>query len=282
MSNKQFLAKIGVFALLGVNVGAYYMFWPHHDGGAKSEAKSPEGEKGHVQLLPSAPAKQPTPEKPKENPAGSLTNAVPLNIPAPPKLEAKELTPDELAAKLLEHIRKEKEGGTAPVTIVQPASKPLDETKPIIPVPPLFPAEQPKTLPKLDGEPIKPAAFDGVTSPLPTHGVWAFQTRKEKVGGQIMVLAKHRNGDEFSIGCQQFVVATDGSEAVASGGVVCIGAGMTVSCSSLKLALKASRLLFEEQVLMSPTAAPGSYMRFERVVWEFPVAEPKSALGAPK
>src|SRR5262245_36653231 len=52
MGNKQLFAQIGVFALLGLNVGAYYVFWPHKESGAQSESKALPQAKAQTRLLP--------------------------------------------------------------------------------------------------------------------------------------------------------------------------------------------------------------------------------------
>src|SRR4051812_47151691 len=40
MSVKQFFAQVAVFSLLGVNVAAYYFFWPSQGGWSSGEGKS--------------------------------------------------------------------------------------------------------------------------------------------------------------------------------------------------------------------------------------------------
>ncbi len=285
MSQRQLFAKIGVFVLLGVNVGAYYMFWPHHDGRAKSETKSPQGERGEAQLLPAPPTKEPIPARPKEIPAGPLADAVPLNAPASAKIETKELSSDELAAKLLEHIRKEKEGTNPPVVVVPPSMpSPFDEKKFVIPdkveipVPPMFPdARKPKALPPLEGNPLKPGAdisSVGVTSPLTPKtppNPWTLTT--ETVGTQTLLLAKLRNTAEFRVYCDRVQSKPGGGEVVAEGNVFFSGAGAGVRCGRLTIPLGEARLIFEEQVVLTPSPGAGA-MRSERIVWELPLNTP--------
>src|SRR5438876_8867969 len=79
--DKQVFAKVGVFVLLGLNVGAYYLFWPRQQGAPKQETNRPHEEKGEVALLPTKSDKALTPSKPQEFPAGSLDHAVVLPPP---------------------------------------------------------------------------------------------------------------------------------------------------------------------------------------------------------
>lgn len=258
--DKQLFAKIGVFALLGLNVGAYYVFWPHQNGGAKSEAKAQPEEKGEVKLMP---------VKPKELPAKSLDDAVPLSLSTPPKLpEAKSGTEDELVEKLLTRIKEQTRDSED-----KPAAPPklLDmKTIPHLPPPD---AGKPGTLPDLDGKALKPENV-GVTSPLVPRvppSPWSIHT--EAANGKTLLVDKSQRpkGDpvEFRITCSRYETKADSIQAF---GVTFTGAGLKGDCERAIISLDRECVIFEGHV-------------FERIIWEPSATAPASrpaALGAPK
>src|SRR4051812_17123537 len=72
--SRQLLAKVGVFVLIVVNLGAYYVFWPDSHHG--SSADKSDGPGKSLQMASNASAAQPgDPWKPSgpfaETPAGS-------------------------------------------------------------------------------------------------------------------------------------------------------------------------------------------------------------------
>ncbi len=77
MEGNQSLAKIGVFLLLGINVGAYYYFWPRNQEASKPAANAAAPEKGATKLVPTSGTaeEQDAPPTP-----------FPLSIPGQPKL----------------------------------------------------------------------------------------------------------------------------------------------------------------------------------------------------
>jgi hypothetical protein len=303
MAHKQLFAQIGVFVLLGLNVGAYYVFWPHHDGGSKSEAKSPRQEKGEVHLLPAPPDKQLNTAKPKEFPANPRGDAVPLSIPSSASKSDKEMSVDDPVSKLLDHIKKESAAGN------QPPAGPFDEKNYVIPekqdnpaktseLPAirLIPADnKPKPLPSLNADPLLPDTRNpnvGVTSALTPKlppGPWLLHT--EAVGDQTLLVAKLRQPAsarplaEFRVLCDRLETKGSGGDVQAVGRVTFAGAGLKGACQRLTLRLHESRLVFEDQVyLVQETVAAGN-LSGDRIVWEIPTHAFDATgpvLGAPK
>ena len=102
-------------------------------------------------MLPSKSDKPADVTKPKVLPPNSFKDAVPVSLPAPPKLPEQEIKADEAVNKLLDHIKKETEA--AKVVIPPPMVFP-DEKKDLVPdkvdppaFPPLFEDKKPKALP---------------------------------------------------------------------------------------------------------------------------------------
>ena len=252
MSNNQLFAKIGVFVLLGLNVGAYYIFWPSHDAGSRSEAKAPKEEKGTAQLLPA----QTTVAKPREIAPASLASAAPLSPAASPKTP--ETSPDEAVSKLLEHIKKETDADNKAPAIVVPSP---DNNKP-------------KTLPPLKGEPLVPNANNpnlGITPANGPAGAWLLHT--ETTGNQTLLIAKlrqpSRQAVEFRIWCDRVDTKGPGGDVQAIGKVTFAGPGLKGTCQHLTFAFDATRILFEEQVVVTQEGV-GSTLRADRISWELP------------
>jgi hypothetical protein len=275
MSNNQLFAKIGVFVLLGLNVGAYYVFWPGHDSGLKSEAKAPKEEKGTAQLLPA----QPTIAKPKEIAPAALASATLLNPAASPKTI--EVSPDEAVSKLLEHIKKETEAENKPSV-----PKAFDEKAFVVPEPQEIPPKKvefpddprPKTLPPLKGEPLAPEGSNsnnGLTPANGTAGVWLLHT--EIVGGQTLLTARLRQPSrqpvEFRVACDRVDTKGPGGDVQAIGKVTFVGPGLKGTCQHLTIAIFATRILFEEQVVLVQDGV-GSTWRADRIGWELPIDMP--------
>ena len=280
--DKQLFAKIGVFLLLGVNVAAYYVFWPSPQGAPKTEARGPREEKGEAILLPSSSEVA----KPKVLPPNAFKDAVLVSLPAAPRLPEQEIKADDAVNKLLDHIKKEPEA--AQVGIPQPMTPFFEEKKNVVPER-IEPSSVPKPLPPLQADPVMKDPNIGVTSALtskplpPLDGAWQFQTQLAKPGGQTLVIAKLRSGVEFRFCCDRFDRTSVGDAAVAIGGVTCIGAALSVSCQRMTLPLGPAQLVFEGQVLVAVPGVGFSALRMDRAVWDFPELVPKAAvLGAPK
>src|SRR5436190_2565666 len=107
MSNKQFLAQMVVFVLLGANVAAYYFFWPTDQRHAVNNPKT-------------AAANKSVADDAEEQEIGVFVDkkmepiSVPLNIPLPPppqepKAPALPISPivpveDPLAQELVKQV----------------------------------------------------------------------------------------------------------------------------------------------------------------------------------
>lgn len=245
MASKQILAQIGVFALLGLNVGAYYVFWPHRESDNRSEAKAVTQEKGATQLLPEKKVK---PAPPTELPAGVPTRATPLQIANPPAPALEQKANDDPIAKLLQHIEREN-GAPRPVN----QSENGDREMPTTPGVGVASAITPKVPP----------------TPADVPGVWLVRT--EMIGPQTKVVAKlKQSAIEFTIVCDRVEVPIPGGTIHAIGKVKFQGAGMTGTCKRLTLPLHETRLTFQDQVEIVQDAKLASNLSSERIVWDLP------------
>jgi hypothetical protein len=255
MENKQLFTKVAVSILIGLNVGAYYVFWPHQDGGAKPAAKKPDEDKGQTKLLPTKP-EQPTP-KPAELP---ILTSVPLSIPNPKKAE---FSPEEAVNKLLDHIKREKD---------------------VVPTPiPMFPEDQAK--PTVDKN-------VGVTSPLtpkvPDSVVrWRVVSSATSMKGpQTHAMVQLNRPDvAFSVRYEALTVVAGSDDLEAKGNVQLVhGAVLVVKCERLRFAHNPSRIIFEGNVVIAPVESWMHTLRTDRVVWDFEADStmPQSPLGPPK
>jgi hypothetical protein len=285
MLDKQLIAKVSVFVLLGVNVGAYYLFWPHQDSGAKREAKLVPGENGEARLLPAPPDRQPPALKPKTFPASSVNAAVPLSAPRSVQLAADPST-DETVNKLLSHIKKETEAvKKAPI-----ASFEEQNIRP--PANPLFPeTEKPRSLPPLQADPLVPSTSNpniGVTSALtPKTPAEAWIVQMETLGNRKLLTAKlSKPGPaiEFSILCDRVETKGPEGDVHAVGKITFTGPGFKGACQRLTLRMREPRLMFEEALTIEQDALVGS-LRGEQLVWDLPAQSMPAnlgVLGAPK
>ncbi|MSQ94830.1 MAG: hypothetical protein EXR98_09780 [Gemmataceae bacterium] len=260
MDNQQLYAKIGVFVLLGVNVGAYYMFWPRDQGGSVRETTAPRESKGEVVLFPDPTVMAPKVAKPKELAAGVSKDAAPVQNPDRTKKPASDvLAADELVRKLIEHMEKETRPDAPPQE--SPGAQKKD-------------AAAPRPLPPLQADPLLGTRKDldpakvGVTSPLvpnPLPSPWVLQT--EPVGKQTLLIAKlqgaTREVAEFRILCER--IENKENEVLALGNVAFTGPGLRGECHRLTLPLLESRLVFDDQVRLVQGAGT---LRGDRITWE--------------
>lgn len=117
MSVKQFFAQVAVFSLLGVNVAAYYFFWPSHGGGSSEEVKSasPSGGVHPVEKAPASRALTPV--------AASMSPPGFPEIPQPqPSSPISKDDGDPINAQLKEQLLKEiqRQGLGAPPAVLTP------------------------------------------------------------------------------------------------------------------------------------------------------------------
>jgi hypothetical protein len=269
MADRQLLAKCGVVVLLGLNVGAYYLFWPKNNGRPIERAATTPA---------SAPA-APIPPRPKDFPVTAVKNAEPHRIVGVDAWKEKVIEGDDAVNRLVELIQKD---NAQPIPVVGDGL----ETLPRIPAPPLAVADpKPHVLPPLKGEPINDEA-NGATDPnvaiasalaqRSQQSPWLMNVKKS--GTQIRISATLRRASpaklsaEFEILCDRVdVQAADGLHAL--GSVTFVGAGIKGGCQRLTVPWNAANLVFEEQVRIMPEdtrgwSLPGSQLRGERFVWE--------------
>jgi len=280
---KDFLPKVGVFILIGLNVGGFYVFWPRDDGHAKAESKVAKEEKGETHLRATKPkelspksvadaAPLPRPE-PQKKPA---TVAFPDDFPAPitptPTIPDKPSAPDDPVSKLLDQIKKDS-GSPMPKDLGLPAL-------------PMSPGdEKPKSLPPLDAAPI--GGNVGVTSlltPKAPISPWTFKT--EVVGKQTLLIAQlqtAREPIELRIQCDRFDTKAGGNEVVIAGNVAIESRGARIDCGKVTLVLDKMRVAFEDNVI---SHLPTGVYRSDRIEWDLaPMAGGNAAagvLGSPK
>lgn len=292
MSNQQIYAKICVFALLGLNVGAYYYFWPRREQG------------GDVQTEVQPESKPLPPPGAVEKPRAAVTpNQLPeIPAPKPPpihgaafekKEDAGAGSANEMVRKLLEHLREEnKNKKNSPPDLANEKRQPE--------LAPLFPNDKkPRPLPPLGADPlpidlksIDPSKI-GITSPLtpkPSPGPWVVSM--EKVGQQTLVTATLHAGTkqavEFRILCDHVEKLPSSQEVLARGNVAFAAGGWKGHCQRLTLSLLEPRVVFEEKAHIGHLASSGTLVG-DRVVWEIPSfppsvqpgARPTGVLGAP-
>lgn len=278
MFNKHLFAKVGVCVLLGLNVAAYYFFWPNYRGGVAGEGKPPAQEKGETRLVP-AELKKPTPapappEKIAEDP---IQQAVPLQIPQSakkPEEEKKQDTDAEMISKLLQHINQQEKKDIPPLEAFQPIAPPEEFKKKAAP---LLPEEKPLPLPPLKADPIggdkkiPPPSDLALTSGKRPESPW--HLNMEVIGKQTQLTARLRHPTlqkvlaEFLIVCDRVEMKSQ-EELQAVGNVAIAGAGLSVNCQRVTLHIQHGRLIFEEQVHVIHEASPSSTIRGERLFWE--------------
>ena len=286
MGNSQLYAKIGVFALLGINVAAYYFFWPKQIGVVK-ESKIAKEDRGEAQLLPPPMLKPAELPKPKELTADFRQDAMPLQVPEPMK------TPDdEMIRKLLEQIDRDK-AGTPPPTkwanekkdvFAEKQANPANEIR----FPPILPLDKPRTLPKLQGDPIDPAKV-GVTSPLtpkvPTAVWYLYQEpagKQTMLVGKLQPVATSPPVAEFRILCDRIETKSAANEVVAVGNVAFSGAGLRGECQRVTLPLLEPIVIFDDHVRIEQESGLGP-LRGERILWgpvSLPTNQPSTARPA--
>ena len=177
MANKQIFAQVGVFALLGLNVGAYYVFWPHKESAAQSETQ-PVQARGKTLLLPEK-KETPTPVMPitpQEIPAQTVSNVVPLQIVNPPSKPPEPSNDDEAIRRLLQSIQKD-----------DPAAKKSDddfEPPPPVPFRTIDDDQRPSKLPPAEKNVATTSALTPRLAPSP----WLLNM--EMVGGQTQLIAR--------------------------------------------------------------------------------------------
>lgn len=271
MGNRQVFAQIGVFALLGLNVGAYYVFWPHKESGAQSEIQPIAQPKEKTQLLPvKADAPAPAILVPaKEMPDPDVV-APPLQIVNPPVNPPAKNDDEAAIRKLLDRIQRD-----APPTQLTSSSKaepPEDPQANVV---------RPMNADVANSEPKQTDNNVGVTSALsPRMPPSPWLLSMEMVGEQTQLIARlkqpvvnQRPVVEFKILCNRVEMKSPGM-VQAMGNVTVIGGGLKGNCQRLTLPLNEMQLVFEEQAKIVQDGHAASTLKGERIVWEFnPAAE---------
>ena len=286
MGNKKLFAKVGVFLLLVLNVAAYWFFWPNYRSGAMNASKSGPQEKGELRILPKPP--EAAPGKPREIPASTVNDAIPLApvsgpYPALPPTPVGKSDPADLLNRLQEHIKKENKGQAKPSETIppflppdvpgkekgDPAKKTLHDPSAPRPLPPLetqgsvTPMVPSVELPNKSGGAAVPAA--GPVSPWLLH--------METIGNRTNLTARlHPTGTpnpiaEFRISCDRVDPNEPKQQLVAQGNVVFTGGGLRGECKSATLMVLEGTIVFDGQVLLGDPAAPSQCYRSERLVW---------------
>jgi hypothetical protein len=267
MGDSKNLAKVGVFVLLGINIAAYYFFWPKQSGGG-NETKAAKADRGDAILMPAQGFKPPEPPKPKELPSNLREGAMPLQITEPLKKSDGPTDPDDdVIRKLLEHIKRD---GSPLAT---PPSKWGDDKK----------DEKPAN-PASVAAPIDPSKI-AVTSPLtpklPSSPWFLYQ---EPAGKQTVLIGKlHATPTappvaEFRILCDRVETKSAVNEVVAIGNVAFSGAGLKGQCGKLTLPLLEPMLIFDEAVRIEHESGLAP-LRGERIFWGPMVMPTPSPVG---
>ena len=239
MADRQVFAKLGIVVLLGLNAGAYYLFWPKNNGIPVDRAEAP------TRISPVAPL----PEPPRNFP---VTQVTPLSIPDVPVKTEKMSDTEDAVNRLLDRIQKD---NSQPIPV---EGKPEAPQAKMSDPPLVMPSPNPRDLPPLKAEPISDGGNDdpnvGITSALTRkspQSAWVVNVTKP--GSQTRVSAKLRHASaakpaaEFEIVCDRIDLnGPDGQ--LALGNVTFVGAGIKGACQRLTMSWNSPSLLFEGQV----------------------------------
>ncbi len=269
--SKQLLAKCGVFVLIVVNLGAYYLFWPE-TGSSGANIEKQENPGSSLQIAATASAAQPG-ETAKPAPHAAPTQSappppeplqpvsLPQSDPAPDGLPA---IPDPGAGPLpapvvaqaddqtLERLKRLKASFGKDSTEPQP--KPVGRSLPTpdVPIPPATP-------------PMAPAA----KSAHPGKSPWTLQW--ETNDGRTTLTAKLNKRVDFRIICDGVKMETQKGALVAIGKVALNGPGLRGTCDQLTIRLGSDTLVFEGKAELhvqqgNPTdlAVPTAELKGER------------------
>jgi hypothetical protein len=262
MSN-PLLAKIGVFALIVVNLGAYYVFWPRAtphaptDIGNLMPMEKQDSPGKPLSFASSASAAQPAePAKPSLIPGDVLPGVIP---PLEPLGKKPALLPDPLI------------GGAAPVTNGLPAIPTPSDSGPLpSPVRTLIPvkaedptiaqlkrlkesfgkesgsqaAPPPLTVLAKESPNLKPVPAKVENTPMQAaNSPWSLQM--EIAGGQKVLNARLNKRSDFRIVCDHLEMKTLDGAVVAMGKVTFTGPGLQGSCNRLTLGLIGDSLVLD-------------------------------------
>jgi hypothetical protein len=301
MSSNQLLAKVGVFVLVALNLGAYYFFWPGRNQPAPTDLEHRAPRTLFAGELPRGRA--------DAQPSGAEETSV-AAVPAPARgvnttagKLAKTAKNDELALA----------GGLAKSDTRDPAAPPVPtpadsiplpkipevgslpkppEAIPPVPEPPAPPRGQDQTLEMLKkASQVAKSALEGNKAPIVVEGAnpesippvlpvnepkkavappksanspWSLQM--EIVGGRTVLTAHLHKTQEFRITCQRVEMKTPDGSVLAVGQVTFAGPGISGACDKLTLPLSDDRMLLEGKAEVqieqrSTTDARGEFYR---------------------
>jgi hypothetical protein len=269
MSN-QVLSKLGVFALIVINLGAYYVFWPN----AGSQGPGPENvEKPgrSAALAANASAAQPGDAWKPSMPSADPQLPDPAKKPDPlltlPTQEAKQSKAPTLPHPVADSSKvpalptiPEPAGGLQPVGLVEPASPaqppappPADPTKEQLKrlVETFKKDSTAKPVAVAQGDPPAPVAPVVQTPTEPARPVqtesspWSLQW--ELADGHAVLTARLYKRLEFRIQCDRVKMDSPDGAVLAIGKVSFSGPGVKGTCKQLTIGLAGDTIVLEGQ-----------------------------------
>jgi hypothetical protein len=271
MSN-QMLAKVGVFALIVLNLGAYYVFWPGNgwrSGNTGQVPAAPSMEKGDnpgkpVQVASTAGAAQPTQQGKS---VAALPPVMPPVEPLPPPLDAKpapSASDKEPFVIVLPPIpdpnnpapaTNKSDAGSANVVAAKAEDPTIEQLKRLKNS---FAKENAATNPpelqpvvKPDSLNLKPVPQDNaIGKPVqPENSPWTLHM--EIAGGQKVLVARLNKRTEFRILCDHVEMKTTEGAVVAVGHVTVFGSGLKGTCNRLILRLSGDSFVLDGKAEVS-------------------------------
>lgn len=265
--SKQLLAKCGVFVLIVVNLGAYYIFWPE-SGSSGTNIEKHDNPGNPLQIAGTANAAQPgETAKPASPPIEQLQA---ISLPADPAPDGLPAMPDPSAGAL-----------PAPVAVAQADDPTIERLKRLKasfnkesnPAP-MLPDPQPKTA----NPPTPPAPLPAAATPTANVAPKSTPTGKspwmlqwEINDGRTTLTAKLNKRVDFRIVCDGIKMETQDGALVAIGKVAFSGPGLKATCDQLTVSLGSDSLVFEGKAELhvqqgNPTdlAVPTAELKGER------------------
>lgn len=308
MSGKPLFAKLAVVLLIGINLGAYYAFWPDHGGAGKAPA--PDLNAGQTSLpgedkTPAPVAKKDEPADPKQ--VDPLLGAAPeVKLAKPAQKLPPEVARNTVQVPPLPLPTAKGTSGAAPVkadgvpALPLPAPKPAaDLQPPPLPKDPIVPPlpESPSAgVTKKDGDDEQArvlrdlqnsVAQAGGVAPPPSRGLGTppaplapaaaqplkfdnspWTLQMEIVGGQTLLRARLHQQTEFRILCDRVEMKASEGGVQALGHVRVSGSGVTASCEKLTLPLSNANLLLQGQADVKITSGAAAAGSKGAPAWE--------------
>jgi hypothetical protein len=233
MNASPFFAKLVVFTLIGVNLGAYYIFWPRQQPGAAEHGA------GRLSLKRDhADTSVDVAEAVSDAPA-------PVARPAQPEFDVQ-----QVAAPWPQAV----ESGSAPRSAEPNSAAAPPDVGAFLPVaaapaPRPAPDDQQTTLESLKNAVAGGAAALAVSAPAGVAKTdtspWTFQMDFSE--GRTLLLARLRQGPEFKVLCDRVEMKAPDGAVQTVGKVALTGPGVTATCQRLTLPLSGEPLVLEGQ-----------------------------------